>query len=138
MQIELNMADEKILEEKEENKPQPYTLRGIEIKKDSFLVFHHEKLNIIATDEEYRKIVKKDEANSISYDFKEIKALKYKSHFGKGVLKIAFLDPKKKTVKEVFKFGGKHGSTNIGAVMLDLDMRKLGLELYRYKRDVGE
>ena len=96
VQTKLTMIDEKILEETEENKPQPYTLRGIEIKKDSFLVFHHEKLNIIATDEEYRKIVKNDEANSVSYNFKDIKTLKYKSHFGRGVLKITFLEEKKK------------------------------------------
>ena len=129
------MEDEKKLEQNDENKARPYTLRGIEIKKDSFLVFHHEKLNIVVTDDEYRKLVKLAGSEAVTYEFKDIKSLKYKSHFGKGVMTIHFVEPKRKSVKEVFIFGGKHGSTNIGAVMLDIDMRKLSLELARYKRD---
>lgn len=133
------MAEEELIEtELDENRPLPQTLNGIEVYKDKFLVFHHEKLNIVATDEEHKSLVKKAQSEAVTYLFSEIKSLKYRSHFGKGVLKITWLEDKKKASKEVFIFGGKHGTTNMGAVVLSLDMNKLKYEFKRFQEEHKE
>lgn len=132
------MSEEKNVELEEENRPTPCTLKGIEIKKDSFLVFHHEKLNVVATDDEYKKLVKEANENATTYEFKDIKSISYRHLLGKGRLIIKLLDPKAKPIKETFVYGKSYRLTNIGSVVLDLDVKKLKIEFKKYTKTAQE